>query len=127
MWAALKDIQDLCRRHHIELVVAIFPFFYNLDGDYPFRPIHEQLTRRGEQAGIRVLDLYPAFKTSRGPELWVHPVDQHPNEKAHAIVANALFRYLMDNRQPLHLFEPTRVAQAPRDPMNPSNAHADPR
>ena len=67
MWAALKDIQDLRRRHHIELVVAIFPFFYNLDGDYPFRPIHERLTRRGEQAGIRVLDLYPAFKTYRGP------------------------------------------------------------
>ena len=37
-----------------------------------------------------------AFNGYDGPELWVHPNNQHPNEKAHAIVADAIFRFLRE-------------------------------
>jgi hypothetical protein len=74
MWSAMEGIRDWCQEHDASLVVAVFPFLYQLNGNYPFRPIHEQMKRRCEAAGIAVLDLYPAFKSYSGPELWVHPV-----------------------------------------------------
>ena len=106
MWASLQGIRDLCRERHVALLVAVFPFLVQLDADYPFRPIHQRLVERCQRAGIPVLDLYHAFKGQRGPELWVHPVDQHPNETAHAIAAAAMFDHLMARRAEFRLFSP---------------------
>jgi hypothetical protein len=88
---ALEGIADLCRRHGIEFVVAIFPFLHGLDGDYPFRSIHEIVAGYCDGLGIRCIDLADRFPGCRGPELWVHPTDQHPNERAHALAAEALY------------------------------------
>ena len=106
MWKSLEGIRDLCRQNNAALLVAIFPFLVNLDGDYPFLPIHQRLAERCQRAGIPVLDLYPAFKGHKGPELWVHPIDQHPNETAHAIAAKAMADYLLSHRAALRLFSP---------------------
>ena len=91
---ALQDIQHICRKNNISLLVVIFPFFYDLDGSYPFLPIHEQIRKACHDAGIPVLDLLPFYRRYHGPELWVHPVDQHPNEIAHEIAARAMYDYL---------------------------------
>lgn len=91
---ALIDIRDLCREHRTGLLVVIFPFFHELDGDYPFQPIHDAVRSHCEQAGIPVLDLRETYRRFNGPELWVHPVDQHPNEIAHELAARATFEYL---------------------------------
>jgi hypothetical protein len=45
-----------------------------------------------------VLDLFDAFRGRDGPSLWVHPTNQHPNEEAHAIAAEALGRFLREER-----------------------------
>lgn len=114
MWSSLETIRDLCRQNHAAMLVAIFPFFVDLDGDYPFLPIHQRLTERCKQAGIPVLDLYPAYRGYKGPELWVHPIDQHPNEKAHAIAARAMFDYLLAHRAELGAFEPSNTSAVAR-------------
>ena len=41
-----------------------------------------------------VLDLQPAFAGHDGPELWVHPTNQHPNEIGHRIAGTALYEFL---------------------------------
>ena len=41
-----------------------------------------------------MVDLLPAFAGHDGPELWVHPTNQHPNEAGHAIAGRALFEFL---------------------------------
>ena len=68
----------------------MFPFLHGLDGDYPFAPIHEVVRTFCHEEGIHTLDLRNAYRDYRGPELWVHPTDQHPNEIAHAIAASAI-------------------------------------
>lgn len=75
--------------------MVIFPFLHDLDGDYPFQPIHDVVRTHLESTGVRVLDLRPAFSDYHGPELWVHPTDQHPNEIAHGLAARAIAAYLL--------------------------------
>jgi hypothetical protein len=45
---------------------------------------------------MHVLDLLPSFGEHEGPELWVHPSNQHPNEIGHQIAGEALWRFLVD-------------------------------
>lgn len=94
---ALTSIRDLCQQNDCKLAVAIFPFFVNLNGDYPFQPIHNHVRNFCEEAGIPVLDLRETFREFEGPELWVHPTDQHPNEQAHKIAAEAISQFLVKN------------------------------
>ena len=91
---SLAGITKDCREHDIPLLVVIFPFFIELDGDYPFQPIHDIVSAFCRSEGIHVLDLRDVFRGYNGPELWVHPTDQHPNEIAHAIAADAIAGYL---------------------------------
>jgi hypothetical protein len=44
--------------------------------------------------GVPVLDLLPAFQGRKAKDLWVSPGDHHPNERAHAIAANEIGRFL---------------------------------
>lgn len=94
---ALKDIQRLCRDNGVHLLVAIYPFFYGLDGDNPFQPIHDLMNAYCKQEGIHLIDLLEHYRSFHGPELWVHPTDQHPNEIAHRIAAEAIAGYLIDH------------------------------
>lgn len=92
--AALDDIQRQCQESHAGLLVVVFPFFHDLDGDYPFQPIHDAVTAHCRKRSIPLLDLRDAYRNFNGPELWVHPTDQHPNEKAHAIAAEEIGGWL---------------------------------
>jgi hypothetical protein len=94
---ALTGIRDLCRQNDCKLAVAIFPFFVNLNGDYPFQPIHDHVRNFCVEAGIPVVDLRESFREFEGPELWVHPTDQHPNEQAHRIAAESIVNFLTEN------------------------------
>lgn len=94
--ASLLEIHNLCEAHEIPLLVVIFPFFINLDGDYPFQLIHDQVTSACQEAKIPVLDLRETFRGFHGPELWVHPTDQHPNERAHKLAAEAISQKIVE-------------------------------
>lgn len=93
---SLLGIRDVCKENDIPILVVILPFFINLNGDYPFQLIHDQVTSTCEEENIPVLDLRETFRPFRGPELWVHPTDQHPNEKAHELAAEAIAQKIQD-------------------------------
>ena len=91
---ALEKAALVAKWKQLELVLMIFPVLWNLSDSYPFSEIHESVSSFAKKHGIPVLDLLPEFDGFDGPELWVHPENQHPNEKAHAIAGEALFRFL---------------------------------
>ena len=62
----------------------------SLDGDYPFSEVHETVRCACLEDGIGFLDLRPALSGVPTPTLWVHEVDHHPNELAHARAAAVL-------------------------------------
>ena len=94
---ALLGIDRAARDAGVPWALVIFPFLHQLDGDYPFQPVHDRLREFAGEHGIAVLDLRAAFRSYRGPELWVHPTDQHPNEIAHRLAAEAIRSFLTAN------------------------------
>lgn len=93
----LSEARDLARSAGVEFQVAIFPFMYRLDEDYPFRDFHEMVSIYCRNNEIDVLDLFPAFLGRTDTDLWVHPSDQHPNEIGHQIAADALYPFVVAN------------------------------
>ena len=74
----------------VRLLVIVWPLLVDLDGAYPFRPVHGAIRAALADAGIRHLDLLDVLE-GRDPEsLAVFPVDLHPNEVANRLVAESL-------------------------------------
>ncbi len=94
---ALDEIQSSLQARGIPLLMVVFPFFVELDGDYPFASIHDVVQEHAEQRGIPFLDLRDAYRRFNGPELWVHETDQHPNEIAHRVAADAVHGFLLEH------------------------------
>ena len=73
---------------------SIAPQFVDDLHGMPIPAFRKQVAAFGEKLGLHVLDLLPAFEGNDGPELWVHPQNQHPNEVAHRIAATAIAKDL---------------------------------
>jgi len=96
---ALRDISRLCKEMEIPIYVLCFPVLYQLSDDYPFADVHAMIGETVETSGAVFLDLLPYVKGLKSIDLWVHPTDQHPNEKTHMIAAMALAeQILVDER-----------------------------
>jgi lysophospholipase L1-like esterase len=86
---ALLAMSELCRARRVRFGVVHFPLMHRLDA-YPFTDIEECVASAAREAEIPYLDLTPSFAGQDARTFWVHPVDRHPNAKAHAIAAHAL-------------------------------------
>jgi hypothetical protein len=91
---ALRTLGGLCRARGVPLVVAIFPLLGNpLDEDYPFVDEHAKVAHVASESGAKVVDLLPWYRGLRWELLVVDgPRDEHPNEIAHRIAAQALVK-----------------------------------
>lgn len=92
----LESAASLARAEGFAAALVIFPVLWDLGDDYPFAEIHRRVAAFAEGAGLPTLDLLPAFAGYEGPELWVHPTNQHPNEIGHAIAGRALAAFLRE-------------------------------
>ena len=91
---ALKAMGGMCRERGVPLVVAIFPLFGNaLDDGYPFADAHARVSQAAGDAGAKVVDLLPLYRGLDWKLLVVDGADdEHPNEIAHRIAAQAIAR-----------------------------------
>ena len=86
----VREMDRRLNRRAARFLVAPWPLFVGLETGYPFHPVHETLRRFCMGSGIPFHDLLPVFEGRRTPDLWVHPVDRHPNEIAHRLAAESL-------------------------------------
>lgn len=86
----LELMAKSCRDANAEFRVVVFPFMVDLGEDYPFRHAHEEIVARCREKNISVLDLLPMMQTHANESLRVSRFDSHPNERAHAIAAEAI-------------------------------------
>ena len=97
----ISEMAKECQQRKVGFLVVVFPFFISLNGDYPFQPIHDRVKNFCGESKIPCLDLRETFRRFAGPELWVHPVDQHPNETAHQLTAVAIADFIAAHRDQL--------------------------
>jgi lysophospholipase L1-like esterase len=95
---ALRLMGSACRERGIPLMVVIFPLFGQpLDDSYPFLELHRKAGEAASAAGARVVDLFAFYKGVRFDLLAVEgAADEHPNEIAHRIAADAILKALDD-------------------------------
>ena len=91
----LTGLDELCGQHNAELRVVVFPFLHDSDGDYDCRAAHEIIVKFCNQSGIPVLDLADQLLPHVTEGLTVNPFDAHPNERAHALAAEAISSSLL--------------------------------
>jgi len=92
---SLWEFSNICESRRIECTILLFPLIFRLDDRYPFKTIHEKIKteiKSGKSNRIHFIDLFEHLKGRNHTDLWVHPTDQHPNEFAHRIVAEAIFK-----------------------------------
>jgi hypothetical protein len=90
----LAGMVRVSREDRFRFVVVVFPVLWQLDEGYPFRDLHAEVLRACREAGCECIDLLDVFQGRPAEGLWVHPTDQHPNEIAHHLAAEAVARRL---------------------------------
>jgi len=99
-WAKQKDrlrgLQQYCTRRGIGFGIVLFPFLHDLH-DPRFVAVQERLNE--EFAFAPLLDLRPLL-LGESSEHWVaNAHDSHPNEAAHAVAAEAIEKFLAEQRE----------------------------
>lgn len=90
----VSTLRDEARRLGVPVGLAVFPVLVELNDGHPFAPIQELVLQFGHENQLAVHDLLPAFRGERGLDLWLSPLDQHPNARAHALAAESLLPFL---------------------------------
>jgi lysophospholipase L1-like esterase len=92
---ALRHCNAVLRAAGIRFVVVPFPMLSGLsEREYPYARLLDLVSAFCEREGIEHVDLLPRFLGREDEELWVHPTDQHPNDRGHALIAEGLAEYL---------------------------------
>jgi lysophospholipase L1-like esterase len=92
-------IAQLGAAHGFDTLVATFPLFQRFDA-YPRGAEHAAVARKAEARGFHHLDLLPAFREASGDDaraLQGRCNREHPDERGHAVAAEAIESYLVDN------------------------------
>jgi lysophospholipase L1-like esterase len=87
---ALRKGQSLSEKNDFQFIVALYPILFQLDDRHSFRNIHRIIEDYCASLKIPFVDLLNGFIGKKHSELWVHPVDHHPNEVAHRIAGAEL-------------------------------------
>ncbi len=87
--AAIVDLKNQVQSGEKVFRVALLPIYIDLKKD-TFRPVYNTIKEDLEAKGIVVFDLTEGYRSYSDQSMWIMPVDQHPNEKANAIIAEDL-------------------------------------
>jgi hypothetical protein len=89
-WNAIKRMSDKQKAEGKRFLLVVFPMFIDTDGNYPLQACHDSILAAMKERGVETLDLLPIYRKTPPRELWVHPLDRHPNDLAHRMAAEAM-------------------------------------
>ena len=90
---AIARLADDTRAGNVALLVTSIPELHELS-PYPLQSITAKVEAAARQSGAEFIDTLPALQAQPPQSLWVGPTDPHPNVRAHALIADALFAKL---------------------------------
>lgn len=93
--AGLHDLKTLAVSRGTPVLLVIFPMI-EVDSwqDYPYLPLHDQVSAAARAQGIDVLDLYETYAQHEIAAIRVTPRDHHPSVLGHELTAEAIERHL---------------------------------
>jgi lysophospholipase L1-like esterase len=89
--AALRELADATAEDGARLLVAVLPELHMINDEYPFAREHALVRAVAAAKGVPSIDLIDGLR-GQAPEreLWVTPLDAHPNARANRLVAAQL-------------------------------------
>jgi lysophospholipase L1-like esterase len=93
----LDRFREACDAVGGRLLVVTFPFLHAMGDNYEFRAAHQKLRDFWSERSVPHLDLLDLFEQHRDETLTVNRYDAHPNERAHALAADAILEFLETN------------------------------
>jgi lysophospholipase L1-like esterase len=96
---AILKLAALSREQGFDFRVVLLPELHELV-DYPFAKEYAQVADFLRENDIPVRDLTPYFEGETEPQsLWVSRDDAHPNGRAHALIADYTFDFLLETTE----------------------------
>ncbi len=92
---SLEDFAAAAKARNIPIILAIYPFLWQLNDQYPFQDMHDLVAKTAAEDGFQVVDLLPYFKGLDASTLRISPQDGHPNASANAVAADAIYKALL--------------------------------
>ena len=80
------------RVNGVPLRVVIFPMLGEAWSSYSLAEAHQQVQVLFSETGVETLDLLLTYSRHQPSALWVNRFDTHPNETAHALAAQQIYR-----------------------------------
>ena len=93
----ILNIKQFTENSATEYLVMIVPFLSELNKYHPLRNEIDIVEIFCKDNNIDNLNLFPYFYGYKAESLWINPINGHPNKKAHAIMANAVGKYILTN------------------------------
>lgn len=91
----LEKIFHLARKQKIPLLVGIFPWMNYLEEGSPIEHIFSSMADLCSANDVPSLNLFDSYKGEDPQKLWFNFRDRHPNEYAHQILTQALYKKLL--------------------------------
>lgn len=89
----LTRIIEIAREDDVTLRVVLIPFLRTQGAKFDQRAIHQRLREFFESNGVPVIDLLATLESRPSKELVVSAIDAHPNETAHRLIAEEIWRW----------------------------------
>ena len=97
MRSSLDALHRRCREHDADLRIVLFPFLTDLGETTPFAAAQARIAEWCDEHEVPLLDLRPVLRPHAAERLTVNAFDAHPNERAHALAAEAIVGTLLDD------------------------------
>jgi len=108
-WAETRrqivEMRDLAARDKVPFFIMIIPDIHDLTPGSPYGALYQKMEAAFRSEGIPTLNTFDRFQQRFGgdvTQLWIQGDDPHPNASGHALMAELLFRYLVE-QDPMHL------------------------
>lgn len=91
----LLNLRDFAEDNGSEIFLVIIPFLSDLNEYHPLKGEINIVTNFGKANSINALSLFPYFYGHKAESLWINPINGHPNQRAHAIMAEVVSKHIL--------------------------------
>ena len=92
---AVRQVKRMVESHEGRYVIVFHPWLFRL-ADYPLAKEQEVMREFAREQGVPYLDLMEVYAGREADDLRISPVNEHPNAAAHALLADGIARFLLN-------------------------------
>ena len=93
---AIERVSHVARSRQVCGHVLLHTHLSQLGEGHAYHDIYRRVAETARSQGLTVTETYPSFASRDETGLWVHPFDVHPNAEGHSLLAEALYKRLLE-------------------------------